>query len=146
MGYNFKKLSEVAVAESVSNSANVLVEDGGEIKRISKSMVGGGSVISGDSSMPVYNKAKLSAGEKIELAKSYTPYVSFYNNGGTIYEMYTISGYRLNYDSSGCCGGTGYSLSGTTAGGNEIGWYVDITEEQFNEIAAAWEAMVGTNV
>lgn len=38
----FTKLSEVTVAESISESANVLVEDGGEVKRVAKTMVGGG--------------------------------------------------------------------------------------------------------
>jgi hypothetical protein len=43
MALEFKKLSEVTVAEEVSDAANLLVEDNGEIKRISKKGIGGGS-------------------------------------------------------------------------------------------------------
>lgn len=37
----FKKLSEVEQIETASNNATVLVEEGGEIKRVSKKEVGG---------------------------------------------------------------------------------------------------------
>ena len=42
MSLEFTKLSEVAVAESISENASVLVEDGGEVKRVAKSKVCGG--------------------------------------------------------------------------------------------------------
>ena len=38
---DFKKLSEVDLVEEVSNIANVLIEEGGQIKRASKTKVGG---------------------------------------------------------------------------------------------------------
>lgn len=38
---DFKKLSEVDLVEEVSNTANVLIEEGGQIKRASKTKVGG---------------------------------------------------------------------------------------------------------
>lgn len=41
----FKKLSEVELIEEVSDGATVLVEDGGEIKRVPKSEVGGASAV-----------------------------------------------------------------------------------------------------
>lgn len=37
----FKKLSEVEQVETVSNNATVLIEEGGEIKRVTKDKVGG---------------------------------------------------------------------------------------------------------
>lgn len=37
----FQKLTDVAVAEVVSEQANVFIEDGGELKRVAKSQVGG---------------------------------------------------------------------------------------------------------
>lgn len=40
----FKKLSEVEQVQTVSDTATVLVEDGGEIKRVAKSEVGGNGV------------------------------------------------------------------------------------------------------
>lgn len=40
--YEFKDIATIDVAESVSESAHVLVEDGGVIKRLSKEEVGGG--------------------------------------------------------------------------------------------------------
>jgi hypothetical protein len=39
----FKRLSEVEQIESTSENATVLVEDGGEIKRVPKTAVGGGA-------------------------------------------------------------------------------------------------------
>lgn len=41
---NFKKLGEVTLAENASDSANVLIEESGEIKRVPKTEVGGGGV------------------------------------------------------------------------------------------------------
>ena len=41
----FKKLSEVELIEEVSDGATVLVEDGGEIKRVPKSAVGGAMTV-----------------------------------------------------------------------------------------------------
>ena len=38
---DFKKLSEVDLVEEVSNTANVLIEENGQIKRVSKTKVGG---------------------------------------------------------------------------------------------------------
>lgn len=38
---DFKKLSEVDLVEEVSNTANVLIEENGQIKRASKTKVGG---------------------------------------------------------------------------------------------------------
>ena len=38
---DFKKLSEVDLVEEVSNTANVLIEEDGQIKRASKTKVGG---------------------------------------------------------------------------------------------------------
>lgn len=43
MALEFKKLSEVTAVEEISDAAKFLVEDNGEIKRISKEKVGGGS-------------------------------------------------------------------------------------------------------
>lgn len=42
---NFKKLGEVTLAENASDSANVLIEESGEIKRVPKTEVGGGGGI-----------------------------------------------------------------------------------------------------
>lgn len=41
MAYEFTKLSEVEKLETVSDEANVLVEENGEIKRVAKTEVGG---------------------------------------------------------------------------------------------------------
>lgn len=41
----FKKLSEVEQIESASDNATVLIEEGGEIKRVPKKEVGGGGAI-----------------------------------------------------------------------------------------------------
>ena len=41
MAYEFKKLSEVAATEEVTDAAYVLVEENGEIYRVPKTMVGG---------------------------------------------------------------------------------------------------------
>ena len=41
-GYEFKKLSDVATVETAGNTANVLVEENGEIKKVPKSQFGGG--------------------------------------------------------------------------------------------------------
>ena len=42
MAYEFKKLSEVEVAEAASDAASILVEDGGSIKRVPKSSIAAG--------------------------------------------------------------------------------------------------------
>lgn len=41
-GYEFKKLSGVEAVETAGNTANVLVEENGEIKKVPKSQFGGG--------------------------------------------------------------------------------------------------------
>lgn len=41
MAYEFKKLSEVATTEEITEAAYVLVEENGEIYRVPKTMVGG---------------------------------------------------------------------------------------------------------
>ena len=41
MSYEFKKISEVDILETVSDEAHVLVEEAGAIKRVSKTEVGG---------------------------------------------------------------------------------------------------------
>lgn len=43
MAYEFKKLSEVEAIETLSETSNVLIEDGGSIKRVPSSAVGGNS-------------------------------------------------------------------------------------------------------
>lgn len=40
MAYEFSKLSEVPVTDAPTNEANVLIEDGGEVKRTPKSAIG----------------------------------------------------------------------------------------------------------
>ena len=42
MAHEFKKLGDVEIAEAISESANVLIEENGAIKRVPKSAVGGG--------------------------------------------------------------------------------------------------------
>lgn len=42
MALEFKKLSEVTAVEEISDAANLLVEDNGEIKRAPKTVIGGG--------------------------------------------------------------------------------------------------------
>ena len=41
MAYEYQKLSDVTLAETATDTANVLVEEGGEIKRVPKREVGG---------------------------------------------------------------------------------------------------------
>lgn len=68
----FKKLSEVEQIESVSDNATVLVEDGGEIKRVSKSAVGG------------------AGGYVIKLSESYINYDSLYTINENYDELYDV--------------------------------------------------------
>lgn len=56
----FKKLSEVEQIETVSDNATVLVEDGGEIKRVPKSEVGGAvaaviDLVGADENGPIFS-------------------------------------------------------------------------------------------
>lgn len=44
MSYEFKRLSDVESVETISEVTNVLVEDGGVIKKVPSSEVGGGSI------------------------------------------------------------------------------------------------------
>lgn len=46
-GYEFKKLSGVEAVETAGNTANVLVEENGEIKKVPKSQFGGGGGVVG---------------------------------------------------------------------------------------------------
>lgn len=43
----FKRLAEVTAAEEAGDAANVLIEEGGEIKRVPKTAVGGAGVSAG---------------------------------------------------------------------------------------------------
>lgn len=40
MAYEFTKLSDVTLADTIESSANVLIEENGEIKKVSKSAIG----------------------------------------------------------------------------------------------------------
>lgn len=64
MAYEFTKLSEVLDAETVSDECNVIVEDGGEIKKTAKSNIGKAQVQADwnqtDPTQPDYIKNKLS--------------------------------------------------------------------------------------
>lgn len=57
MAYEFKKLSDVEVVETAADTANVLIEEDGVIKKVAKSEVGGNSEPDGTitcSTIPCY--------------------------------------------------------------------------------------------
>lgn len=67
MAYEFTKLSEVLDTETVSDECNVIIEDGGEIKKTAKSNIGKAQVQADwnqtDPTQPDYIKNKLSCNE-----------------------------------------------------------------------------------
>lgn len=111
----------------------------------------------GGSALPVYNADDLTTEQKIALAKEYKRYVTRDEdeevNTGTVYtNLLMVDRYQLIYaPANDCCGNSEYwelKASTTSFSGSLVkgGWTINITEAQYNEILAAWEAMVGTEV
>ena len=141
MAYNFMKLSEVDIAESVSEAAHVLVEDGGEVKRVAKAIIGGG----GSSTMQVYSSATINVEELVEHAKTIKPH-GYYSANYDKYALITVDSYDVHYSFDDCCGGDVYFLRGYGSyplSTNNIVWTVTITANQYNEIIAAWKTLAG---
>lgn len=76
----FKKLSEVEMLESTSDSTTVLVEDGGEIKRVAKSKVGGAG---GYIATVTMDDLEMSMGDMIFISENYDALYDVLNAGGS---------------------------------------------------------------
>ena len=76
----FKKLSEVEMLESTSDNTTVLVEEGGEIKRVAKSKVGGagGYVVT-----VTMNDLEMSMDDMLFVSENYDALYDVLNAGGS---------------------------------------------------------------
>lgn len=131
----FTKLSEVIVAEEISEAAHVLVEDGGEVKRVAKTMVGGGPVGSGGG-YAVYSSDAITAAVAVGLAKNLTPvWVRTTTNYMELASQYVLS------TQEDCGDIIGWDVQLRCGQNNPIAT-ANISEAQYNEIMAAWDALV----
>ena len=99
---NFKKLGEVTLAENASDSANVLIEESGEIKRVPKTEVGGGNsyvlILTSDN-------ATMSTGSKVVITCT-EKYRDIYNvliSGGNVWVDLS---YMIGATNTGVCRNT----------------------------------------
>lgn len=75
----FKKLSEVEMLETTSDNTTVLVEDGGEIKRVDKSKVGGAG---GYIATVTMEDLEMSMSDVIFISENYDALYDVLNAGG----------------------------------------------------------------
>ena len=83
----FKKLSEVEMLETTSDSTTVLVEDRGEIKRVTKSKVGGAG---GYVATLTMEDLDMSDGDVIIISENYDALYDVLNAGGTAWVDYSV--------------------------------------------------------
>lgn len=143
MSLKFKKLSEVTVVEGISDSAHVLVEDGGEVKRVAKDVVGG-SLPEGIGGIPIYTEEDLTRELKLELVKNKTIHFlgETYNIDGGAKNVHRLSdGYVAHKAYSGECGDSYPSCVECTNSSSYLDrlWEIDNpTDAEIDEILAAW--------
>lgn len=153
MSYNFKTYSDLEIAESLGDSSYILVEENGEVKRFAAA----GVVAAASTKLDLYNIDNLSREEMIAFAKelkeflylhSYDPCAGESNQGDIKTTVYKNINYNLYYDDE----DTYYDYScdpcNPTISTSSASWTLtadaftlDITEEEYNEILAAWEAL-----
>lgn len=83
----FKKLSEVEMLESTSDNTMVLVEDGGEIKRVAKSKVGGAG---GYVATLTMDDLEISMDDMLVISENYDALYDVLNAGGSAWIDYTV--------------------------------------------------------
>lgn len=104
MAYNFKSIADVEVIAEPSESANVLIEENGELKKAPKTVVGGAKeewdlvieydsrndglpVIKSGSAQQAYNKAQEGLEPKILLIYTHEYYETMRNVTSSFYEV-----------------------------------------------------------
>ena len=143
MSYNFKTYSDLEIAESLGDSSYILVEENGEVKRFAAAGI---ATAASSPKLDLYNIDNLSREEMIAFAKEYKKFLYIYKNdsctpGDLITTIYENNSYTLYYDDEDyddCCGTYGNPDTWTLRAG---AFTLDITEEEYNEILAAWEAL-----
>lgn len=147
MSYNFKTYSDLEIAESLGDSSYVLVEENGEVKRFAAA----GVAAAASTKLDLYNIDNLSREEMITFAKELKEfrYLRSYDpcDGDLNTSIKVNTNYHLGYNDEDtysnmddCCNVTtwtdpeSWSLSADA-------FTLDITEEEYNEILAAWEAL-----
>lgn len=147
MSYNFKTYSDLEITESLGDSSYILVEENGEVKRFAAA----GVAAAASTKLDLYNVDNLSREEMIALTKELKEFL--YLNTNDDYSCYagdvetTVRknvNYKLYYDDE----DTLTDDCGSVTGTNPASWTLiadaftlDITEEEYNEILAAWEAL-----
>lgn len=83
----FKKLSEVEQLESASDNATVLIEEGGDIKRVPKSAVGGAS---GYIATITMDDLEMSMGDVMVISENYDALYDVLNAGGNAWIDFSV--------------------------------------------------------
>lgn len=144
MSYNFKTYSDLEIAESLGDSSYILVEENGEVKRFAAAGIASAAT---SSKLDLYNIDNLSREEMIAFAKEYKKFLYINkddscNPGDLITTIHENNSYVLYYDNEDAgndsCGYPGNPDTWTLRAG---AFTLDITEEEYNEILAAWEAL-----
>lgn len=145
MSYNFKTYSDLEIAESLGDSSYILVEENGEVKRFAAA----GVAAAASTKLDLYNIDNLSREEMIAFAKEYKKFLYINKDdscipGDLITTIYENNSYVLYYDNEdtqtdGCGSVTGTSPASWTLRADAFN--LDLTEEEYNEILAAWEAL-----
>lgn len=83
----FKKLSEVEMLESASDNATVLIEEGGDIKRVPKSAVGGAG---GYVATVTMDDLETSTGDIAVISENYDALYDVLNAGGNAWIDFSV--------------------------------------------------------
>lgn len=105
--------------------------------------------IGGGSALPVYNADDLTAEQKIAFAKEYKRYVALVSDdpyGGEVCILAVVGSYEITWIEDDGCGCSQHGSLKAEGISSDVGWTINITKAQYDEIKAAWEAMVGTEV
>lgn len=144
MSYNFKTYNDLEIAQSLGETAYVLVEENGEVKRFSAT-----SIVATTTSpkLDLYNIDNLSREDMITFAKEMKEFYYLNNsnkNGDLTTTVEKNVKYSLSYDDEDYT----YDCDGCTEIIEPASWNLianafslSITREEYNEILAAWEAL-----
>jgi hypothetical protein len=86
----FKKLSEVEMLESASDNATVLIEEGGDIKRVPKGAVGGAGGVGGYIATVTMDDLEMSMGNMMIISENYDALYDVLNAGGSAWIDFSI--------------------------------------------------------
>lgn len=153
MSYNFKTYSDLEIAENLGDSSYILVEENGEVKRFAAAGIASAAT---SSKLDLYNIDNLSREDMITFAKELKEFL-YLRSGDPCGEgdIETTVRKNINYElyyndedtyydyGDGCdpCADPTISTRPASWTLRADAFTLDLAEEEYDEIFAAWEAL-----